>query len=62
MKIRFVGGTRDGDEADVLDSAGRRLVAKGVAEEVSGKAKASSEDKPAAKKAAKAPASKAKKA
>ena len=59
MKIRFIGGTRDGVEADVLDAAGHRLINAGRAEAVSTKAKAS-DDKPAPKKTSKkASASKA---
>lgn len=64
MKIRIIDGSakHDGEERDVLDAAGRRLIAAGRAEEVGGKAakseaKADGDAKPA-KKSAKKPAKK----
>jgi hypothetical protein len=56
MKIKFKGGTKDGQEAEVLDAAGRRLVDMGVADEVKSAAKKA----PAKKATTKGKASKSK--
>lgn len=50
MKIRYIDGKRKGTEADMLDAAGKRLIASGLAEEVQAEVKKAPAKKAEAKK------------